>query len=175
MAEQAPGDDDGLAAAWRGGLAGLLATVPMTAVMLASHPRLPAGRGYALPPRLITDHVAGRPLSPLRRAGLGDPATLAAHFGFGAAAGSLYALLAPRLRQRYPVGSGIAYGLAVWSGSYLGWVPAIGAMAPADRQPASRNAMMIAAHVVWGAALGLADALLARPDGGARTPKEKLP
>jgi hypothetical protein len=28
-------------------------------------------------------------------------------------------------------------------------------MPPATRQPRERNAMMIAAHIVWGAALGL--------------------
>jgi len=31
-------------------------------------------------------------------------------------------------------------------------------MPPATRQPRERNAMMIAAHIIWGGALGLATA-----------------
>ena len=40
-------------------------------------------------------------------------------------------------------------------GHKLSRLGASGLMPPATRQPAPRNAMMIGAHVVWGAALGL--------------------
>jgi hypothetical protein len=83
-------------------------------------------------------------------------ATLAAHFGFGAATGALFAAGSKELQHQYPVAAGIGYGLCVWAGSYLGWVPGLRLMPPATRQPAARNIMMIAAHVVWGATLGFA-------------------
>jgi uncharacterized membrane protein YagU involved in acid resistance len=60
------------------------------------------------------------------------------------------------LRDRYPVVTGVAYGLLVWTVSYLGWIPPAGLMPPATRQPRARRDMMIVAHVVWSAALGLA-------------------
>jgi len=142
----------------------------MTLAMLAWHRRLPVAQRYSLPPRIITDRVAARAPHPWRAIPEPGPTrALAAHFAFGAAAGALYGSVEMPLRRRYPVGSGIAYGLLVWGVSYLGWVPATGLMAPATRQPAQRNAMMIGAHVVWGAALGLAvEALLSANAGKAR-------
>ena len=44
----------------------------------------------------------------------------------------------------------------MWAASYLGWIPAAGLLKPATEHPARRNFMMIAAHLVWGAALALA-------------------
>ena len=62
-----------------------------------------------------------------------------------------------------PVGNGVAYGLAVWAGSYLGWLAAVGVLPPATHEPAGKNAVMIAAHVVWGATLSLLTADLTGP------------
>ncbi|MCA1636528.1 MAG: hypothetical protein LC802_23280 [Acidobacteria bacterium] len=45
--------------------------------------------------------------------------------------------------------------MAVWAGSYLGWLPAAGILRPATEHPPRRTALMIAAHVVWGVAAGL--------------------
>ena len=86
-------------------------------------------------------------------------ATLANHFLFGAAAGALYYLLPERLRT--PPAS-VGYACLVWAASYFGWVPVFKFLAPASRHPARRNALMIAAHVVWGAALWASGKLLAR-------------
>ena len=47
------------------------------------------------------------------------------------------------------LGSGA--GVAVWAASYFGWIPAMGLLSPAHRHPPARNALMIAAHLVWGA------------------------
>jgi hypothetical protein len=44
----------------RGALSGCVATVPMTAAMLAWHRRLPLPERYPLPPRQITMNVARR-------------------------------------------------------------------------------------------------------------------
>lgn len=149
----------------QGAVAGFLATVPMTIVMLAGHRRLPATQRYRLPPRLITERAAAR--SPLSHGRPGSLSTLAAHFGFGAATGAVYAAGQTELQRQYPASTGIGYGLIVWAASYLGWVPAMGLMPPATQQPAARNAMMIAAHIVWGAALGVAIKALRSPSGQA--------
>jgi hypothetical protein len=42
----------------------------------------------------------------------------------------------------------------VWAGSYLGLLPMTGLLHSATRERAERNALMIAAHVVWGGVLG---------------------
>ena len=51
------------------------------------------------------------------------------------------------------VGKGIAFGLGVWTASYLGLLPALGILKPATQHPLRRNLLMIGAHVVWGASL----------------------
>ena len=81
-------------------------------------------------------------------------ATLAAHFGYGAAMGGIFAMLAPRT-PGHPVPKGIAWGLIVWATSYLGLLPATGLHEPATRHPRERNILMILAHVIWGGSLGL--------------------
>ena len=138
-----------------GTLAGLTATAPMTAAMIAMHKALPAHERYPLPPRKVTMRAA-------RKAGvkkkLDEPerkaATLAAHFGYGAAMGGLFAMLAPRAPGR-PISKGIAWGLIVWATSYLGLLPATGLHEPATRHPRERNLLMILAHIIWGGSLGL--------------------
>lgn len=136
-----------------GAIAGLLATVPMTLVMLATHKQLPPEQRYPLPPSLITQRAAAGFAVPYPSPMPNLISTLAAHFAFGALAGAMYAGVPAALRRQCPVTTGVGYGLAVWAASYLGWVPALRLMPPATRQPAARNAMMIVAHVVWGAAL----------------------
>lgn len=137
-----------------GALAGAAATLFHTATMWALKPRLPREHGRALPPTQITSTAARR--AGARGVGSGIALRLATtftHFGFGAAAGSLYPAFAARLRAK-PVASGVGFGVGVWAASYLGWIPALGLLPPATRHPAQRNVMMILAHVAWGAALG---------------------
>ena len=149
-------DDRTPPALLQGALAGLLATAPMTAVMLILHRLLPGYERYPVEPYRVTTRVA-------RRVGLSRllddkadrvAATTAAHFGYGAAAGALFPPLAARLPLP-AVLAGTLYGLAVWGTSYLGLLPALGLLSPATRHPRRRNALMIAAHLVWGAVLGL--------------------
>ncbi len=129
--------------ALEGALAGLVATLAMTAAMRRLHRRLSEGDRYPLPPREITDRTG---LSALARH---DRGTLLNHFAFGAGMGALYgALCANR-----SLGAGGLYGLGVWSASYLGWIPGTGILRPATSHPIRRNALMLVAHVVWGAAL----------------------
>src|SRR5690606_35942413 len=125
-----------------GGCAGIAATVAMTMAMRRLHPLLEKDECYPLPPRQIIDQI-----------GLGgeeDAArnrTVIAHLAYGALTGALFATL-PRRR-----GVGVAYGLAIWAGSYLGWIPTLKVLSPASRHPANRNLLMSAVHVVWGAVL----------------------
>jgi hypothetical protein len=138
-----------------GAIAGLIATGPMTLSMLACHKRLPVSQRYPLPPSLITQRAvwSRAPVIPAPMPNV--LSTLAAHFAFGALSGALFAAVPAAMRRQCPVTTGISHGLTVWAGSYLGWVPALRLMPAATQQPAARNAMMIAAHVVLGATLGL--------------------
>ena len=140
----------------RGALAGLAATAPMTLAMVWMHRRLPEDEQYPLPPRQVTMNTA-EAVGVVEEGELEESEktalTLAGHFAYGAAVGALYGPLARRVPLP-PVVSGAAYGLAVWAVSYLGWLPAAGLLSPATEHPARRNALMIAAHLVWGSAAG---------------------
>lgn len=139
----------------RGALAGFVATVPMTVAMELMRRQLPASERYPLPPREITMEVAEEAgvkeqMNEPERIG----ATLVAHFGYGAAVGALYAPLA-RKSSLPPALEGAAYGLAVWAGSYLGLLPAMNILRPATEHPPRRTALMITAHLIWGAVAGV--------------------
>ncbi len=138
-----------------GAAAGWLATVPMTLFMELAWRLLPAAEKYPLPPRKIT-HQLGRRLGLKQRIKRRNEIaiTLFLHFAFGAMAGTMYAALEEKIHARNYV-KGIVAGLLVWSGSYLGWIPAAKILPSATRQPWRRNLLMIAAHIVWGAVLGL--------------------
>jgi hypothetical protein len=132
----------------RGAAAGLLATVPMTAFMRAAWRLLPRREQYPLPPRLITRKVTDEK-EPDRLTVL----TYVFHFLFGAATGSVYAAIEDKV-PLHSSAKGILMGLAVWTGSYLGWIPLMGILPPATKHPLRRNLLMIVAHVIWGFALG---------------------
>lgn len=145
-----------------GALAGFVATAPMSASMSIMKRFLPRHEQYPLPPHLITMEVAEQAgvkdeLSPPVR----SAAAAAAHFGYGAAAGAVYGALARHLPGPAAL-KGIIYGLGVWTGSYLGLLPLSGIMDSAVEHPAGRNALMIAAHVVWGSVLGAVTGALDR-------------
>lgn len=139
-----------------GAVAGAAATVPMSLLMWGAQR---AGWMGEQPPRKITDEaveVADEtvdadvdPPQPARQ-GL----TALNHLAFGAVAGIPFALvhrLFPAPLARVPAGA--AYGVGVWASAYLGWLPALGIMPPADRDRPGRPASMIAAHLVYGSVL----------------------
>ena len=139
----------------RGAGAGLLATFPMTVFILTAWKRLPAREKYPLPPRLITRKLVKEANPPVR---LNDrqltALTLFLHFLFGALTGSLYGIFEDRISLNRNI-KGSLMGLAVWSGSYLGWIPAFGILPLATEHPWRRNLLMIVAHLVWGVTLGV--------------------
>ena len=140
-----------------GALAGLAATAPMTLAMKLMHEALPEHEQYPLPPRQVAEGMAekagvNRHLDEEDR----ESATWASHFAYGAACGALYGALSESLDGlgAPPALMGAGFGVAVWAGSYLGWLPAAGIISPATEHPPRRNALMIAAHIVWGVAAG---------------------
>jgi uncharacterized membrane protein YagU involved in acid resistance len=138
-----------------GPFSGFAATFPMTAVMVALHHALPGADREPLPPKQVIENAAAE-------AGVNHKldesdrtaAAAAMHFAYGAVVGAGYSPMAGK-SGLHPAAEGALYGLAVWGGSYLGLLPASGLYKSALEEPAERNAMIIAAHVVWGAGLGL--------------------
>lgn len=136
-----------------GAIAGVAASLTMTTAMRRLHRNLPDDEQYAVPPREIIHGISHD------RGGLADPRqdedassswTMLAHFAYGGLTGALFGLQRDR-----GVITGVGYGLGVWAASYLGWIPAARILTPATRHPMRRNAMMLAAHAVWGAILAL--------------------
>lgn len=130
-----------------GAIAGATGTVAMTAAMNRMHAALPEEERYPLPPREITERV----LIDGPDEAVMDAATVA-HLAYGAAIGALIGGMRPGIGP----GAGAAAGVGVWAASYFGWVPGFGVLEPADEHPPRRNALMIAAHLVWGGVTALA-------------------
>ena len=139
----------------RGALAGALGTLLMTPVqLLGLEPRSRRDHARWMPRRVFTG-VARRLGFAHKTAG--DERTAlagASHLAYGAAFGALYGLW--RRRRGGSLPSGIGFGLAVWAGNYAGVLPALRIVPPPDEEDPSQTARLIAAHVVYGAALGLA-------------------
>jgi hypothetical protein len=134
-----------------GGIAGIVGTMAMTSAMRRLHQKLPGEQRYPLTPREIIDSTAAQTDVKLSSESAKD-ITTAGHFAYGAACGSLVGALDPRMSPA----SGALAGVAVWLGSYLGWIPAAGILKPATDHPPRRNALMIGVHLVWGAATAIA-------------------
>lgn len=149
-----------------GAAVGAAATVPMTALMLLAQR---SGLMGELSPRRITDDAVDAVDEAVDEAELdpSEPArkglTALTHLGFGALAGVPFAVAhrwLPDSVRREPLG--VVYALGIWASAYLGWVPALGIMPSAERDRPDRPASMVAAHVVYGAALGAGVRLLRR-------------
>ncbi len=145
----------------RGIVAGLAATAPMTLVIAA-------GRAIGLmrtpPPVLITANaVESTGQSPDRQSPAFQAAWLTAHFGYGAGCGAIYALARPFLPRSVTV-AGLLFGGGVWTISYLVMMPASRLYPSAADDSRSRQAVMIAAHLVFGLTLAGAERLLAEHD-----------
>lgn len=139
----------------KGALAGIVATIPMTLAMKTLHSELPPDERYPLPPRLIVESAAEKlDVEDDLREEDEFALTVASHFAYGAATGAIYCQGLEIQDMQPSAASGIVYGLGVWTVSYLGLLPGLGLLTPATEHPARRNAVMIAAHIVWGAALG---------------------
>ena len=147
-----------------GAVAGAISTVAMSAVMLGAKR---AGVTGELPPERITrraiDTVSVEPLDDHTE----DAIAAVAHLSFGAVAGALFCLLTTRTVARrgstaIAALTGVLYATGIWLVSYQGWVPALGIMPPASGDRRGRVVTMLAAHWVYGAALGVLATMLRR-------------
>ena len=137
-----------------GAVAGGIAALPMLLALDQLNRHLPGPPERKVEPFRLTDRMAAL-------AGMEDDipepaldaAGFAGHIAYGAAMGSLYGMIEPHIPGP-GAAKGIGFGLAVWAGSYAGWLPAVGLFPPPQDRPARRNAAIIGAHVVWGAVLG---------------------
>lgn len=137
-----------------GAVAGAVATGPMTVFMMAAHRFLPLRQRHSLPPKAITMDLLNRVnlkqhLNRKQR----KRATIVAHFAYGTGLGAAYGSFS-RAIPAPPLLKGVAFALVAWAGSYLGWLPAFDVSGSAPDQSMRRNALMIGAHVVWGAVAG---------------------
>jgi hypothetical protein len=129
----------------RGVVAGIVATGAMGAVMLAFRKQM----GEQPPDAIATDAAHAVGAEPTEDEA--DALAVLLHAGFGAGIGAGYALLP---RSGPPALRGVLVALGVWAASYQGWVPALNILPPASKDKPARPAVMIAAHVVFGAVLG---------------------
>jgi hypothetical protein len=125
--------------------AGLIATTAMSVALGLAHQ---VGTIDRQPAQLIVDALV--PQQPEQRKNM---LASVAHFGYGVSAAVAYAVAVPR--AGWGLLSGTAYGALVWLGGYEGWLPAMGILPPAHRDGRNRVGTMVAAHLVFGAALGL--------------------
>ena len=125
-----------------GALAGFAATLPMTMGMRRLRERLPRSERYPLPPREIGESL---PAFGFRR----SASSILHHFMFGALGGAAFGGLVGSTSLT----AGAGFGVGVWVASYLGWIPAAGLLRFGASHPLRRSGLMIAVHLVWGAAL----------------------
>jgi putative membrane protein len=79
-------------------------------------------------------------------------ASLAAHAGYGAACGVIFAAIRPVL-PRSDLVAGLLFGGAVWGVSYISLMPSLNLYPSAEDDSNQRQVVMIAAHAVFGTAL----------------------
>jgi len=123
----------------RGVAAGTIATVLMTALLVAA----PAFAGARVP------EIAARAATALRARPLLVLVAFVLHFGYGALAGALFAAGAERVN----VASGLFFGLALWGVAVAVYAPLIGLGFVTSHEPALA-VLALPAHLLYGATLG---------------------
>jgi hypothetical protein len=118
-------------------------------IMGEQPPRRIVGRGAAATPPFTIPNERER-----------DLAAAALHLGIGAGAGAGFVPVADRLglfQRSWPaiLAGGAAFGLAFWAISYTGVAPALDLLPPAPKDKPSRQAVLAAAHVVFGSSLAV--------------------
>ena len=129
---------------------GAIATAAMSAVMIAGDR---VGLLGEPPPTTVAKAALGEAGVDRPSAAAGMVAPLA-HLWFGAQGGMTFGVI-----RRFVPGVpgailGVLFGLGVYAVSYKGWIPALGILPPPEDDRPGRPAVMIAAHVVYGLALG---------------------
>jgi hypothetical protein len=135
-----------------GAIAGGVATVPMSLVMVAAEKVGLMGRH---PPDLIMEAALDAGGLSKHKEKTRDALAVTLHLVFGIGTGALFGVLQRRLRAPLgPALHGVIFGSLVWTLSYLGWIPALGIMPSAERDRVGRPVTMVLAHWVYGGILG---------------------
>jgi putative membrane protein len=125
-----------------GVIAGLVATAAKT---LAEKMYPPRTHGEPEPSEMLAERVAGHSLDHRTR----TAASEAIHWGFGAAAGAAYGVLA----EFYPAATakqGATFGLALMTLTHETALPAMGLGAPVEEQAEREHTSEAATHVLYG-------------------------
>jgi hypothetical protein len=98
----------------------------------------------------LSRSVRGRGLSEREKPAAGS----AVHYGFGAAMGVTYGILAAATRVA-TVGWGMGFGAAVWLGAHVIMVPTLGLAPSPLRQPLPKEGLELGMHLVYGVTVHL--------------------
>lgn len=139
----------------RGFWSGVMATSTMSLSMFKMFQHLPQNQKSPLPPANLTANLA-QPVHDMLSYKHKPDLTLFSHYGYGVACGLAYSVLQKYVKAPASVKGG-AFGFCVWAASYLGWIPALHLRSSAYKMPTERNTMMVLAHFIWGASLGVAE------------------
>ena len=152
--------------AWRalagGGVGGAVGSALMLPVFETAKR---AGLLRETPPRRVVQHAAAETGGAIGAEGTSEPeetgAMVASHLLYGAAAGACYGLVQGKFDLPAPV-TGPAFGLLLWAAGYVGWLPAAGVLPQPWRQHPGAAITPVAAHLVYGLALGIVERGLRR-------------
>lgn len=98
----------------------------------------------------VSEIVRGRPLGEAEKPLAGH----LVHYGFGGAMGLLYGV-ASVATPIVTLGTGTAFGAAVWLGAHAIVVPALGLARSPLRQPLGKEALELVLHLAYGLTVGL--------------------
>ncbi len=145
---------------FRGFWASTMATSSMTMAMFQFFKKLPVGEKKPLPPAQLTENIAKKTeITKYLSKEAQTEATMISHYGYGAACGITYALLASRIPGSSLIKGGV-FGLGVWAASYYGLIPSMNLYPSGKEMSKERNLMMALTHVVWGASLAYSEEAL---------------
>ncbi len=134
----------------RGAVAGTLATLAMSATMFGFKRLGLMGR---MPPEMITSRLLNR-FGIRRSRKTQDLLASVNHIAFGAGGGAAFSVLRRRVPGSVPtLPLGLLFAFGIWAVSYVGWAPALGLMPRPQEDRPGRQPSMVAAHLVYGAAL----------------------
>lgn len=130
--------------------AGVVSTIVMT-VPIAISAR--CGLIDRIPPEEVTARVAETALDDQQ---IPEPVISAVwpftHLAYGALCGVLYRCV-PRSLRPDRMGTGVVYGVGIWTANYFGYLPMLHLYPPPQRDAPARPIVMILAHMLFGAVL----------------------